>query len=316
MNALPTCRVADIGETAEKLKWMIEGLWLDNAVGLIGGEPKSYKTFAALSLAVAVASGKNCFGHYQVKRCGSVLLYAAEDSLIMVKERIQGICKGMEAPFDTLDVHVITAPRLRIDSQIDRKKMEDLVQNIKPVLLVLDPFVRLHSIDENSSGEVARVLSWLRDLQRQYNLNIVMVHHARKRAGNERPGQSLRGSSELHAWGDSNLYLRRMANEDSYVEFTIEHRAAPSQGNIQLRFNSGDSPPFLSYEGGGQSAQVSPPSPRERILNTLTSLGPQIPGESLRSACGMKSSTFWQTLNQLLQSNLIIKNDDNTYTSL
>src|SRR5215813_8969665 len=32
----------------------------------------------------------------------------------------------------------------------------------------------------------------------------LVVHHAKKGAGNIRAGQALRGSSEFHAWGDSN----------------------------------------------------------------------------------------------------------------
>ena len=31
-----------------------------------------------------------------------------------------------------------------------------------------------------------------------------------------RAGQALRGSSEFHAWGDSNLYLRRDADDRIY----------------------------------------------------------------------------------------------------
>jgi hypothetical protein len=34
---------------------------------------------------------------------------------------------------------------------------------------------------------------------------VLVVHHARKSAGRMRAGQALRGSSEFHAWGDSNL---------------------------------------------------------------------------------------------------------------
>lgn len=314
MNTLTTCKVAQI-ETTDQLSWLIENLWLDNAVGLIGGEPKSYKTFAAMSLAVAVASGKPCFGHYVVKRQGPVVLYAAEDSLALVKDRIAGISTAMEADFATLDLHVVTTPKFRIDSDVDRKKMEALLQSLKPVLLIMDPFVRLHRVDENSSGEVAGLLSWLRDLQRQYSINIVMVHHARKRAGNERPGQSLRGSSELHAWGDSNLYLRRMADEDYYVDLTIEHRAAPSQSDIQLRLQTCDDRPYLVYEGGEPSSRT-PPSAEERIIEALQNHDGQITGESLRSACGMKSSTFWQALNQLVSQNIINRTEKNAYVLL
>ena len=54
MKTLPTCIVYQISEETTGINWMIEDLWLDNGVGLLGGEPKSFKTFAALSLAVAV----------------------------------------------------------------------------------------------------------------------------------------------------------------------------------------------------------------------------------------------------------------------
>ena len=93
------------------------------------------------------------------------------------------------------------------------------------IFLILDPFVRLHRIDENASGEVAPPLAYLRELQRRYALGIVVVHHAKRGAGNVRTGQALRGYSEFHAWGDSNLYLRREADT---LTLSVEHRAAPA----------------------------------------------------------------------------------------
>ena len=62
-----------------------------SAVGLIGGAPKSGKTFLALELAVAVASGRPCLGRFAVPCPGPVLVLAAEDSPHQVKRRIQGI---------------------------------------------------------------------------------------------------------------------------------------------------------------------------------------------------------------------------------
>ena len=46
-----------------------------------------------------------------------------------------------------------------------------------------------------------------------------------------RAGQALRGSSEFHAWGDSNLYLRRVGEQ---LTLTVEHRAAASITGITL----------------------------------------------------------------------------------
>ena len=47
-----------------------------------------------------------------------------------------------------------------------------------------------------------------------------------------RAGQALRGSSEFHAWGDSNLYLRRHGDQ---LALAVEHRAAASITAISLR---------------------------------------------------------------------------------
>jgi hypothetical protein len=35
-------------------RWLIEQLWADQAVGIVGGEPKCCKSFLALDVAVAV----------------------------------------------------------------------------------------------------------------------------------------------------------------------------------------------------------------------------------------------------------------------
>ena len=142
-------------------------------------------------------------------RPGRVLLYPAEDALHVVRRRLEGICAAAGAALAELDVQVITAPSLRLDLDADRARLDETVARLKPRLLVLDPFVRLHRIDENVSGDVAPLLAFLRDLQRRHAVAVAVVHHARKGAGAIRAGQALRGSSEFHAWGDSNLYLRR-----------------------------------------------------------------------------------------------------------
>ena len=75
--------------------------------------------------------------------------------------------------------------------------------------MVLDPLVRFHGVDENAAADITQnPASCACDLQRRFEAAILLVHHSRK-SGATGPGQALRGSSELHAWGDSNLYLLR-----------------------------------------------------------------------------------------------------------
>ena len=60
----------------------------------------------------------------------------------------------------------------------------------------------------------------------------ILVHHTRKNAGGGvAAGQGLRGSSDIHAFGDSNLYLRRTKER---LVLSSEHRAAPASPSVCL----------------------------------------------------------------------------------
>ena len=97
---------------------------------------------------------------------------------------------------------------------------------------MLDPLVRLHGIDENRAGEVAELLAYFRSLQRELGLSVLLVHHTRKNAGDGvAAGQGLRGSGDIHAFGDSNLYLRRT---EQHLILSSEHRSAPASSPVYL----------------------------------------------------------------------------------
>ncbi|MGH8578181.1 MAG: AAA family ATPase, partial [Gammaproteobacteria bacterium] len=65
MNLLPYKQASEIpAESAGLTHWLVEGLWSDQAVGILGGEPKCCKSFLALDLAVSVAAGVACLRRY------------------------------------------------------------------------------------------------------------------------------------------------------------------------------------------------------------------------------------------------------------
>ena len=167
MTALPVRLAHQLDVLTAEQRWLIEGLWAAEAVGIIGGEPKCCISFLALDMAVAVASATPCLRRFPVARQGRVLLFAAEDALAVVRQRFDGICAAAGVALAELDVQVITAPTLRLDIELDRNRLDDTVRALRPTLLILDPFVRLHRIDENVSAEVAPLLDYLRSLQRR-----------------------------------------------------------------------------------------------------------------------------------------------------
>ena len=176
MTTLPVALACDLPVCPPEQRWLIDDLWSDQAVGIVGGEPKCGKSFLALDMVVAVAGGVPCLRRFASARRGPVLLYAAEDALHLVRTRLEGICVAAGVTLTDLPIHVITAPRLRLDLADDRQQLQATVAAVQPILLVLDPFVRLHRIDENASSEVAPLLAYLRELQRRFALAVVLVH--------------------------------------------------------------------------------------------------------------------------------------------
>src|SRR5208282_1536806 len=235
MNAeqlLPVVRVGEISRDESLHRWLVEGLWGASSVGVIGGAPKCAKTWLGLDMALSVATGTACLGKYAVPVAGPVLVYLAEDALPVVRERIAGMARHRGLEFSKVEIHVITAPVLRLDRDPDRMRLLETTRQLRPRLLLLDPLVRLHGIDENNAGEVAALLAYFRSLQRQLDLSVLLVHHTRKNAAaGAAAGLGLRGSSDIHAFGDSNLYLRR-AKE--HLVLSTEHRAAPASPPIYL----------------------------------------------------------------------------------
>ena len=308
MNQLPVQRASELSvDSASLTQWLVQGLWSDQAVGILGGEPKCCKSFLALDLAVSVASGTPCLRRFAVRRTGPVLLFPAEDSLPVVRRRLEGICSAAGVDFQSVPVEVITAPTLRLDAPKDRERLTNTVQARQPRLLILDPLIRLHRVDENDASQIAGLLSYLRQLQRTFQVAVLVVHHARKDANSTRPGQALRGSSELHGWGDSNLYMRRRGAQ---LTLSTEHRAAASQDHIPLELTQAGSALALSV-AAEDSSIVEPSSESggcqtlQRVQQILAGLEQPVTVQQLRKLCGLRTATVCSCLAQLAQTGVV-----------
>jgi len=250
-------RVAEVDPQPPEDTWLIEDIWFASGVGLLGGQAKVCKTYLAAELAVAVATGRPAFGRYPIHFSGPVLFYGAEDSLAALRNRFDGLAKSRGYDINTLQIFLIDVPVLRLDKSDDLKRLRAAINKYQPRLLVLDPFVRLVGrIDENSAADVSSVLGSLRAIQRDCDVAILLVHHARKSPA-ANPSQAYRGSSDFAAWSDSNLFLARKGDE---LTLTVEHRSARSPEPISLMLEHEPAPhlvPPISERLTTETTQVN-----------------------------------------------------------
>ena len=301
-QALPVVRVGEIESEPSGQRWLVEELWGASSVGVIGGAPKCAKTWLGLDMALSVATGTACLDKYAVPEPGPVLVYLAEDALPVVRERVEGMARHRGLDLARVEIHVITAPTLRLDRDRDRMRLLETSKQLRPRLLVLDPLVRLHGIDENHAGEVAELLAYFRSLQRQLDLSVLLVHHTRKNAaGGAAAGLGLRGSSDIHAFGDSNLYLRR---GKEHLVLSTEHRAAPASPPIYLTLVA-TNPDTTHLEVVVQHETVrplvldgKPRSLEERVLDSLAG-GMVLTRSKLRDCLAVKNERLGEALESL-----------------
>jgi AAA domain len=87
-------RVAAAGEP----RWLIQGLWPADAYGVLAAQEKAGKTWAALDLAVSVASGRPWLDHFACPSPGPVLVFLGEGGERATVRRIEAIAtaKGVD----------------------------------------------------------------------------------------------------------------------------------------------------------------------------------------------------------------------------
>lgn len=304
-NRLPFEQVGQIAIKPPSESWMIQPLWGRSAVGFLFGQPKLGKSWLALDIAVSVASKTPCLGAFGVQDPGSVLIYLAEDALEDVRARVASLCVRRHLDILDLDLHVITVPTLRLDGPADQDKLRLTLELLRPRLLVLDPLVRLHALHENDASEMSRLLGYFRELQRTYDLAVMVIHHSRKR-GASHAGQTLRGSSDFYAWTDVAACLTREGDRRLLLE--VEHRSARSPDPIHLELHSRDDSPETYLRAIKTEADNCPfpaPSLEKRILQLLEDHETPQTNRQLREALQIQNSRVSQVLADLKKQGLV-----------
>jgi hypothetical protein len=304
-EALPVQRAGQLETAVPGQRWLIRSLWGRSAVGILGGPPKSCKSYLGLELATSVATGIPALGRFPVDRRGAALVYLAEDSLPLIRSRLEDICQFRKYDIRQLDLHVICSPVLRLDLKRDQQRLTKTVSDLRPRLLLLDPLVRLHRLDENSSTEISGLLGFLRELQRQFDLAIILVHHASKKQRTH-PGLSLRGSGDLWAFGDSNAYLSR---KDDHLMLALEHRAAqpPDPIALQLLSRTDGSATHLEVCAPVSQPGDDPVPLDERVMDLLSTADGPMPRTTIRAELRVNNNRLGDTLAKLQRDGLLMR---------
>jgi AAA domain len=261
-------------------QWMIEGLWSDKSHGIIAGEPKTRKSYVSIDIALSVATGADCLGHFKVVKPGPVLMIQEEISDSEMRKRLRFIAasKGLGGSIhrkgDELSVHFPDPIPLylRNRKQLDLSDDETfqmlhshiLEKDIK--LLILDPLqLMLGEVDENKASEVRPILYNFLQLKEETGTGIMIVHHYSK-ASDKNPrkgGQRMLGSQAFHGWVESALYLSK--NDKYETEVEREFRNFDPIEGFSIAYVGGNEKYEVAISEVPQLKKKAPPTKFERF---------------------------------------------------
>jgi hypothetical protein len=301
-----TVHAAELAASTAPLAWLADGLFLVGGAGILGGAPKSGKSFFALDLCVAVASATPCAGTFTIPSKGRVTLLCAEDPHAVVVDRLKALARSRGLALADLPVDVIVEPVVRLPEGLPR--LQATLDKTRPSLLLLDPLIRLHRADENSAAEMSIILDGLRTLARASTTAILLVHHTRKAAAGPSAGAALRGSSDLHAFGDTNLYFRKLASDGS-VELRIEHRATACPQPIPLRLVVDEPATAARFVPLDKDGSLTHPL-ASRLLAVLAKADAPISSRTLRTTLAVRNQLIADALRALVAQGHVLRTRD------
>lgn len=223
--------LAAFERTPAPLDFVLPGL-LAGTVGAIVSPGGAGKSMLAMELAVLVATGHDMAGFAQGETypTGQVGFLAAEDPPEALCHRLHAIGGKLSPSLRTgvaegLSIEALLGESVDIFDPKWASHVEHFCENKR--LVFLDTLRRFHRLDENSSGDMAQLLSVLEGIGRRTSSTLVFLHHANKSAALNGQGdmqQASRGSSVLVDNIRWQMYLAGMTREEAKAQEVDDER--------------------------------------------------------------------------------------------
>ncbi len=276
-NGMPeTFTAAELlAEELPSVRWVVPGL-LPEGVTLLAGKPKLGKSWLALGLAVAVASGGVALGTRSVER-GDVLYLALEDNRRRLQKRLKKLLVGGTAP-DGL--HIATEwPRM---NEGGAKALDEWLEAFPEArLVVVDILKRVRpriSPNRNIYEADYEALEAMQGLAGENGVGILVVHHARKDGASD-PVDEISGSTGLSGGADGILVLKRdRGRADAYLHVT--GREIEEEAELALTWDSN----LASWTLAGDAEEYRLSAQRHAILEVLQNAGGEMSPKDIAEA--------------------------------
>jgi len=205
-------------ESPPKKSWLIADCLPLAKSGMLAGQGGGGKSYFALQMAIAVATGTDFMGIWKVPKARMALYLAAEDDEDELHRRVRAIADGMaqasgqpELFYANLRKNLHVKSMVGVDNRLTTddwgkevvqtdyvgRLLHTIAGNGRFGLIIIDPASRFRGGDENRASDATRFVEALECLASATGATVLVIHHVNKWSSREgeQMQQAARGSS-------------------------------------------------------------------------------------------------------------------------
>ena len=203
INTLPTKKV--------KIPFVIVPIIFEGDFVIIYAPSDTGKTWLALAIGIALATGKDVFGQWKVRRPQKTMYIAGEMSEASITNRLVDINRVYERTEDNGNFVFEPVRDVDISSKAGQKEIEDLLEKHPGTkVVILDNLVTL-SKGATYEANWDKIVKWKQTMLK--DVTVIMIHHTNKEG-------KYRGSSDLKNKSD---FMIELQNHEQFLEYTARN---------------------------------------------------------------------------------------------
>jgi archaellum biogenesis ATPase FlaH len=298
-------RFKEEGQNCPEQDWIADNMIIHKGLHFIAAASGSGKSWLGIDLAIACASGRPWCNFIDTNP--AKVMYINEE--INLKQFWGRFC--MMHPTDLPNLHVIQKKNTKLDKPYHVDALVKYIKKHDIQLVVVDTFVRVHSMDENDNGAVAKLYDRFQELI-DAGAAVVILHHNKKLApGTAITQDTMRGASDLAAQADMVLSINHDIEAKTYDVRTVKHRHIGEDDWVHFVYR-------LNTDEPGQIAlqQVTTAGSETEMLDRVTQYITDNPGKTKSHICdGLKKNRnlIWAVVDEAMELQLIVCRDRKYY---